>query len=57
MTSEEILASLTAHYVVTERLTPSQWQEHKRRGSCPACERGMPAPELTHASKEGTPAP
>jgi hypothetical protein len=39
VSSEEILASFTAHYTVTGQLTASQLQEHKRRGACPACER------------------
>ena len=38
MTSEEILASITAHYLVTAGLTASQLQEHKRRGACWGCE-------------------
>lgn len=49
MTSEEILASITAHYMVTDRLTTAQLGEHKRRGACAACEPPRGAGELARA--------
>ena len=67
MNSEEALASVTAHYMVTGRLTRSQLREHKRRGGCPACERPIPTkvpdlrgvplgvlPALTRDGEDGT---
>jgi len=38
MTSEEILASITRHYLATNVLTAEQLREHKQRGACPGCE-------------------
>ena len=58
MSSEEILASITAHYMVTDRLTTSQLQEHKRRGGCPVCERPIPSkvPDLSRVPLDVLPA-
>ena len=42
MSDEEIVDSITWHYIVTDRLNGAQLDEHKRRGACPACEHGTP---------------
>lgn len=49
-TSEEILDSLTWHSIVLGLdLTASQWQEHKRRLACRACEHGTPLAQVPEA--------
>ena len=43
MTSEDILASITWHYMVGNKaITGTQLAEHKARLACPACEDKTP---------------
>lgn len=55
MESEEILASITWHYMATDGpLNGAQLQEHKQRGACAACEDATPLNLPAAASVAGT---
>jgi hypothetical protein len=52
---DEIVTSITWHYMIVPDLTASQLAEHEKRGACPACEAELPGAQArTAAAVEAT---